>query len=175
MRNSNNEKITIDAFNRGYSVDKLGNVFYKNKQRSLNKDQRGYLNFTIKWREKEEDSFVCRRVWVHKLQGYIKFGEAAFQESIHIRHLDNERINNAYSNIGIGSQSDNMMDIPKELRVAHAIKASQKLRRFSDNEIEKIREDKKQGMSYSKLCIKYNTSKGTLSYLFNKAHYYLDK
>jgi len=57
-----------------------------------------------------------RRVYVHRLVAYSKFGEAMFAPGIEVRHEDNDRYNNRPDNILIGTAYDNAMDIPEETR-----------------------------------------------------------
>ena len=84
---------------------------------------------------------------------------------IDISHLDGNYLNNSESNIDLGTNSDNMMDIPKEVRIRKSSNASKK---YSDELVQMIRLDKEKGMSYKELMIKYNiSSKGTLSYIIN--------
>ena len=65
-----------------------------------------------------------------------------------------------------GSHSDNMNDVPKEVRMKAASNANKK---YSDELVEAIKHDKTSGMSYKDLMAKYNiSSKGTISYIINK-------
>ena len=159
----------VYASKKGYTVNKVGEVFYKTKKRSLVFDTKGYLSFTISIKIK--GIRYCRRVWVHKLQAYQKYGRKMFREGFQVRHLDGDCKNNDWNNILIGSASQNQMDKPAEKRRMLAIRASYKNRRFSDEEVKSINEDRKNGMPYGQILKKYKTSKGTLSYLFNKAIY----
>lgn len=82
-----------------------------------------------------------------------------------VRHLDGNYLNNSESNIDLGTNSDNMMDIPKGVRVSRSSNASKK---YSDELAQAIKLDKENGMSYKELMIKYDiSSKGTLSYIIN--------
>lgn len=64
-----------------------------------------------------------------------------------------------------------LISLRKNIRIEKAISASSKNRKFGDNIIKNIMNNKNNSMSYSKLYEKYNTSKLTLSYLFNNAYY----
>lgn len=55
-------------------------------------------------------------VRVHRLQAYQKYGNKIYQEGIDVRHLDNNKMNCAANNIAIGTRTDNMLDIPLEIR-----------------------------------------------------------
>lgn len=107
----------------------------------------------------------------HRLAAYQKFTELILDKSKVVRHLNGNSLDNSLSNIGIGTQSDNMLDIPSTDRSKNAQKAGLTRRKFDDFTVTMIRRDRMSGMKYSDLCTKYSTSKSTLSYLFNNAHY----
>jgi hypothetical protein len=108
------------------------------------------------------------RVYTHRLQAYQRFGDDIFQEGIVVRHLDGDSRNNAITNIAIGTPSDNMMDRPRHERLAHAIHASRFNRRFTDEQVQQIREDHASGMSYNRLREKWGCSKSQLSFMLSK-------
>ena len=59
-------------------------------------------------------------VFVHRLVGYYKFGEKIFDKNFEIRHLNSNSKDNSFDNIGIGSHSENMLDVDKATRVERA-------------------------------------------------------
>jgi len=162
MKSKTNEYI-IGAKEKGYYVDKEGNVYSPNKKLVLRIAQNRY-SFTIRY----YGSRVT--IPVHRFVAYFKFGDKIF-ENLEVRHLNNDSLDNNWDNIDIGTHSENILDMPKEKRIQKAIHASSKRRKFSDEEVKKIKEDRNNGMNYKDLCVKYKTSKSTLSYLFNKAYY----
>lgn len=162
------EKI-VKAVEKGYYSDKFGNVFSQRKKLSLIVSSRGYYNFSVSLNNKRII------IYVHQFVAYSKYGNKAFDNNIVVRHLDGNSLNNYWDNIEIGSPSQNSRDIPENKRISIAINNSSKRRRFTDDEVIKIVSDRKLGFSYSKLCEKYNTSKSTLSYLFNDAYYTKNK
>lgn len=157
------DEYTIEAKKKGYYVDKEGNVFSPNKKLALMKAQ-GRFKFSIRYLG------VRVVIPVHRFVAFFKFGDKLFQ-NVDVRHLNGNSLDNSWDNIEIGSHSDNMMDVPKERRIQRAVHASKKIRRFDDDEVKKIIDDRNNGMKYKELCEKYNTSKSTLSYLFNNAQY----
>lgn len=173
MENSNNKKVLLWAYNKGYKVDRGGNVWYNSKMRSLGLDTKGYKTFTVN--VKLDNKRVSRRVWVHRLQAYQKYGDALLVKRIEVRHKNNNREDNSYDNILIGTHVENMRDLPPQARLKYAINASNKIRKFNDGEVKNIMKDRREGMTYKELCVKYNTIKSTLSYLFNKAIYSIGK
>ncbi|MFA5366674.1 MAG: HNH endonuclease [Dehalococcoidia bacterium] len=158
------EKILI-AIEKGYYCDTNGNVFSKFKKLSLCGNSKGYYHFSIRINKNRYP------IQVHQFVAYLKFGDKIFDDNIEVRHLNGNSLNNCWDNIDIGSHIQNMGDIPQKILISAAIAGSKSLRRFTDEEVKNILSDRIQGLSYSKLCEKYNTSKSTLSYLFNEAYY----
>lgn len=152
------------AKNKGYYVDNNGNVFSPKKQLKLVKCSNRY-SFSIRVNGKRTS------IQVHVFVAYFKFGNDIFKEGFEIRHLDDDSLNNSWINIGIGTHKENCKDTPKIKRSILSIQSSANNRRFTDEEVNNIIKDNINGLSYKKLCVKYNTSKSTLSYLFNHAYY----
>jgi hypothetical protein len=88
--------------------------------RKLYTNKNGYLFFSVRFNNIKHP----KNIPVHRLQAYQKFGDTIFDKNVVVRHLDGNPQNNSYENIGIGTQSENMYDIPKEKRIAHAKHAS---------------------------------------------------
>jgi hypothetical protein len=157
----------LKAYEKGYTVNKEGEVFNpQGKKRILCVNSSGYYFFNISSNKK------ARNIKVHRFIGYFKYKERIFEDGLCIRHLDGNSKNNNWDNIAIGTYKDNMMDKPVEVRMRCAKHASTFIRRFTDEQVKAIRKDKyENNMTYKQLCEKYNTSKSTLSYLFNNAQY----
>jgi hypothetical protein len=97
--------LIIEAFQKGYRIID-GNVYLNKEKIKTFYNSKKYKTFFL---ENNKPTFVQ----VHRLLGYQKFGKKMFQKGIQIRHKDNNKSNNFDDNILIGTQSDNMMDIPK--------------------------------------------------------------
>jgi hypothetical protein len=156
--------ILLIAKNKGYYADTEGNIFSSKNKIALRKSQNRYF-FSIRYYGSRES------IPVHKFIAYLKYGDKIFEDGIEVRHLDNNSLNNSNDNISIGTHSENMQDMPINNRIKKAIHASSKNRRFSDDEVKQILNDRNSGMTYENICLKYNTSKSTLNYFFNKAYY----
>lgn len=171
MRDSKYVKALVTAFEKGYKVDKNGNVTspFSNKFRKLNaKDRNGIFYYEFSVRVINNES---RNVAVHQLQAFQKFGEEALNEGIHVRHLDGNSLNNSWDNIDIGTQSINMLDRKVEDRLAHSILASTHIRKFTDEIVEEIRFRRGRGATYKELMEAYNiSSKGTLWEILNRSY-----
>lgn len=150
------------ALEKGYTIDDNGNV-YGLKGNILKEFfcTNGYKYFNFR----DKDNKIIK-VASHRFQAYNKFGNKIYEKGVLVRHLDGNSLNNSISNIELGSQSDNMMDQPKEVRIKKASKANKV---YSDEVVKQIIIDHENGLSYKDLMQKYNiSSKGTLSYIINK-------
>ena len=163
MSNEMNKQklIVLASFDRGYVVDKDGKVFNKEgKQLSIGKSKKGYLSFNIRL-EKGQNA---TRSFVHRLQAYQKFGEKIFDEGIVVRHLNGDSTDNSYDNIGIGTYSQNSLDVPKEKRIELSSKANLK------HDHEAIINDRNNGLSFSEIMVKHGiSSKGTISFILKNS------
>lgn len=164
MKLSKSNQLLITAFNKGYDIDKKGVVYGvkgnpislvsgKGKEGRLKK----YYHFTI--RDKDGK---CRRIAVHRFQAFKKFGNDVFKNGIQVRHLNNDAGDNSWENIDIGTQSQNLLDLPKEQRRKMA--SSPKYNHFE------IIKDYHNGMNYSDIMVKHNVkNRSTVSYIINKS------
>jgi hypothetical protein len=110
-------------------------------------------------------------VKVHRLVAYQKYGMAIYDSGVCVRHLDGNPENFSEDNICIGTQSQNMMDIPQNIRLINAKMAALTQRKFSDNDVRKIRNSYESGTSLNELCAEHKTSKSTMSYIVNRKTY----
>ncbi len=149
------------AYNKGYYVTDMGEVYSPTgKKRKLqlkcdkrNKDKRFIFNISFENKR--------RPVKVHRLLAYQLFGDKIFTKGLQVRHLDGNSLNNTLNNLALGTASQNMLDRPKEDRLAHACLA--RLYRKDLIYWPPVDNDRKNGMSYRKLAKKYNISKGNFS------------
>lgn len=155
-----------EAYTKGYRVSADGTVYsYTGNQLIVNYQGRPphrYARFSLKGN---------KVVIVHKLQAYQKFGEKIFQNGMVVRHLNGITTDNSVNNIGMGSQSDNMMDIPEETRLATALIAAKVQRKLTWEEAELLRKDYVAGLTNKELCEKYELAKSTVSYIVNNKTY----
>lgn len=148
---------------KGYTIDSSGNVFGKKGNKlSLRLNNNGYFTFGV-------SSVNGKRIKcaVHRFQAYKKFSNSLFEAGIVVRHLNGNPLDNSIDNISIGTQSENMMDIPKEKRVLNASNPK--------HDHKSILNDRWNGMTYLQLMSKYNIrSKGTISFIVRKSLKSLD-
>lgn len=155
MKFSKNE---IKAFIKGYYVDNNGNVYGPSGcMIGITTNKRGYKYLTMK--ENGKSYYLS----IHRFIALFKFGSRIYNEKLEIRHLDGNPSNNYFNNIEIGTHSDNMMDIPQQVRFNigrnNPIKYQQDL-------VLKIRKYYNNCKSYKKTMLEFNiSSPGTLRYI----------
>lgn len=78
----------------------------------------GYKEVTFVYKNK---TYHCK---VHRIQAYIKYGVLIYEKGMMVRHLNNNKLDNSWINIAIGTAYDNAHDIPIEKRREMIAKAS---------------------------------------------------
>jgi len=106
-------------------------------------------------------------VQVHRLAAYQLFGTALFDEGVQVRHRDETRTNNQFSNLRLGTNLDNIMDRTPEARRVHACKAAAATRALTREQATALLQDRRAGATYAELCTKYDVVKSTVSDLVN--------
>lgn len=151
------------AWEKGYYVNGLGEVYSPKGLKLKLKIYNGwYYAFNIKHLGKSQ------RVKVHRLQAYQKFKDKVYESNMVIRHLNGNSFDNTFNNIGIGSQSENLFDIPKEDRIKHGRLAASFNIKYPKELIDEIKEFYNNCKSYKKTMGKYNiSSSGTLWHIIN--------
>ena len=147
----------IEAFDRGYVVSLEGKAYNKNGKEVgfLKSNGRAYFKIRIKG--------LSTDISVHRLQAFQKYGHQLFNNGIEVRHLDAIPSNNSWDNIAIGTHSQNMMDIPEQIRISKAIHASTFNKKYNEKEVLDFHNKEK---SYKKTMEKFSiSSKGTLNYI----------
>ena len=148
------------AHNRGYRMDEKG-IVNSNKTKNIGSIYKGYHHFSIKVEGK------TRNIRSHRLLAYQKYGEEIYKPGIVVRHLDGNSTNNNASNIAIGTYSDNVMDMPKKVRMARALHATSFIK-IHDHD--KIRAFHRIHRSYKKTMETFDiSSKGTLNFILKKS------
>ncbi len=155
MKNKIN-KILVWAYNKGYRVNEFGEPMgLRGNKLYVSYTNKGYGSFNVRYEGK------VTRVFLHRLQAYQKYHTKIFEDGIMVRHLDGNSKNNSVTNIKIGNQSDNMMDIPKKKRVLNASNP-----KHNHEEVIKMIDS---GMTYKEITKLLGISKGTISYINNKS------
>jgi hypothetical protein len=128
------------AFEQGYRVDLEAGTIIGKKGEPLK------LNFSAGSVYPKVTLVVsgCNRpkytIKAHKIVAFAIFGEAAFAPGVHVRHLDDNKLNLKGSNFALGTKSENERDKPIEVRRASARKAqAARPRRFTEEAIDAMR------------------------------------
>lgn len=149
-------KAIIKASEKGYTIDGDGRLFNPHGKELKTYLHKGYLSFGIRFKDK------VVKLLLHRYQGYKKFGNQIFNKGLVIRHLNGISTDNSYDNIGIGTNKDNALDIPKTQRILIAS--------HPKYEHVQIVTDYKKGSTYKDIMEKYGiTSKGTVSFIIQKS------
>jgi hypothetical protein len=176
IRNSLRAQATVEAYEKGYRVNKDGDVIsHIGNKRSPQKTAKGrrekkgltyYYRFTYRMLD-GRNTTVC----FHQLAAYQKFGSATFEGGTVVRHKDGNSENNRLDNILIGTQTDNAFDQPEEIRVARAKHAASFQRKLTMQQARQLRKDRSAGMDYKGLSAKYGIPKSSVSYIVNGKTY----
>jgi len=159
-----NEKL---AYNKGYRV--RNGITYSPNGKKINQwvGSNGYFIFSLPTGSRKDGSRKMLKVSVHRLVAYQKYGDLLYSFQC-IRHMDDDKGNNYEENIQGGTYLQNNMDKPRVIRKAISINASTHVRKFTDNEMEQIRQEH---TSYHKTMTKWGiTSKGTLHHILHNGY-----
>lgn len=147
------------AYTKGYRINKKGEIINPKGDviNGYTETYKGYSRTKLSLRGLDGKQL---KVGAHRLQAYQKFGDDVFEKGIQVRHLDGNSLNNSWDNIAIGTQSDNMMDVPEHIRKLRASQAGKK------HDHDKIIEMHKSGFSYSSIMKELGiSSAGTISFI----------
>lgn len=161
MTGSKHNQRLLTLWNLGYRPTKRGTIKSPHGAELVGSLHNGYLKIVTP-RPKPR-----YKVSVHKLVAYSKYGDAIFDDGVVIRHLDGNPLNNSFENISVGSHSDNMMDVPKVIRVHKAARAARKWTK----QIPWIWALLKSGLKQADIVRAVGIPKSTLSYIVNKKTY----
>ena len=179
MKLSNANKVILRAVEMGYTVTKDGTPLspggvplaaLANRRKPSKDHPRGqppYRQFTMYLPEKKVDSAVR----IHRLVGYLKYGDSIFEKGTLIRHRDEDSLNNSWDNIILGTNRDNAMDRSPKARLEHARVAAKVQRKLTRDEAEELRQLREEGWTLKELCVRYGIAKSTASYIYNNKTY----
>jgi len=163
---SKSRKAVIYCHNRGYRVLDNGTVKSFTGRR-LNPTTNN-MYYIISIRNKDNKRM---KIFVHQLMAYQKFGTKAFEPSIETRHLNSNCLDNSWNNIGIGTHSDNMLDVPKEDRLKRGRNAGRTNSHLIDKDILDMREGFSEGNTLRWAMETYGIAKSTASGIKNRKTY----
>lgn len=165
------EKIVYDI---GYRINN-GKIFSgkTGKEIKYKLNNRGYPIIRVSIIEDTDGVYrKINNVSVHRLVAYQKYGDKIYESGIVVRHLDGNPLNFLEDNIAIGTMSDNIFDIPKDIRIRSAKAGSCATKIFSDLQIIEMRALYTSGnYTYRNLCEKYGVGKSHISMIINRKIY----
>jgi hypothetical protein len=95
----------------------------------------------------------------------MKYGEKLFDDGVQVRHRNSIQEDCSWDNILIGTLTENNRDKPKGQRAYAASIAAESLRKFSDEQVCKIRLMRECGMSLAKIALVFGAAKSTIHYI----------
>jgi len=129
----------LDTVERGYRVSRDGVVYGLHKSvLKLVCNSEGYLIFSGAAPRLGEVGKSRYAILVHRFVAYHKFGDALFDAEC-VRHLDNNKQNNSWDNIAVGTQKENLADLSPEYRSDSARKSWAKRRSLTADQVRSIR------------------------------------
>lgn len=147
----------IIAYEIGYRISFDGKILNKNGDVLKGEKDNGYNYIKFRSPDNWRKMIKCK---CSRLQAFQKYDNLIYVEGTVVRHLNNDRGDDSWDNIEIGTQSQNCMDNPKEDRQKRGFEASRKILKHSDETVIKIRADYALGMSYRQIGKKYKISPG---------------
>jgi hypothetical protein len=146
----------------GYYYDKNLQTLYKNgKKINIIENKWGYLYFGLNIMNHKY------AIKIHRLIGYLKYGDKIFDKFLVIRHLNNIKTDNSWDNLILGTHQENSMDVPSDERLRAAKHASTfgcaATKKLTDEQAISLVKKYKQGFTNSNLMAEYNISSATVS------------
>ena len=103
-------------------------------------------------------------VFTHRIQAYKKFGNAMYKGGIMVRHLNDIKSDNSYSNIELGTAKDNYSDRGEEAIKESQRRATEGSRKYSAELIQEAKEYFEKYKNLNKTSLKFNIPSSTLHY-----------
>ncbi len=167
MNLSKTNRVLLLAVEKGYKFAEDNKIVGPSgKTKTIRLDKDGYPYIGIHYENNR--GFP---VTLHKLKAYFLYGNEIFKNGIEIRHKDNNKLNLNDSNIILGTHAENQRDLPKEQVIKIATKAASHLRKFTEGDIDQIKNKRKNGYLLSDLSKEYKCSKSTIFYIINNKTY----
>jgi len=164
----NREELILKELN--YKINKNGTLLNPYHKEVGSISAQGYKKVQVTLYDKIIKAKKIKEVFIHRIQAFKKFGNKLYVDGIMVRHLDNNKLNNSWDNIGIGNAKDNYNDLPKENIKERQILATNASKKYSDSLVKEIKSFYKNNNNNQTAAMKkYNiSSTGTLWYILNK-------
>jgi hypothetical protein len=132
METHNNLKYSrneIYAYEIGYRVTEDGFLQSPSGKYIGSINSSGYIKFSIQNKRKRY------AILAHRLQAYQKYGEKIYQKGLQVRHLNNNKQDNSYSNIALGTNKQNIADRDRDSVIKQALYASSFTKKYDYNKV----------------------------------------
>ncbi len=142
------------AFELGYRATDEGIIMSPTGEpTNMSGEEGSYLTFSAR---------TCRKpIAVHRFVAYQKFGNKMLSAEC-VRHLNDQKRDNRFENIEIGTRHDNLMDIPAEKRRLMGIRRNKNRRSLTDDQVREFRIMVADGWSVDRLSRVFNISVGAV-------------
>ena len=149
-------QVLKEAYRKGYRATVDGKIISPSgRELKLSKQRNGYLVFGIRYKG------ITKCVFAHRFQAYCKYGEDLFRAEC-VRHLDDDKCNNAYENIAIGTESENYQDRHHSWRKEFALKGAKNRRKLNHEIVKGIREEISKGIPLAHIARKHGVARTTI-------------
>lgn len=145
----------LKAYNAGYRITETGKILNPSgNELKGHITNNGYLAFGISLDGKST------RIFAHRLQAYQKYGERIFSDAVVARHKNSNKLDCSSTNIIIGTETSNRLDMPAATRIAISTKSRINMsgRRFSNEDVLNIRKQLASGKSRQQVANLFGTT-----------------
>ena len=144
------------AHDKGYRI-KDGKCYNPNGQEVgyINNDKL-YKRFRLYHERKQ------KHIEFHKLVAYQLYGEEAFKLNVVIRHLDDNSLNNKEDNIVLGTNLQNIYDMPSEKRSRISSNGNKTVKRLLEGLAQIIIQENGGGISTNEISRRHGISIATI-------------
>ena len=164
----------------GYDIDINGHLTDPSgKLCKFQIGSRGYYQYGLRVPIRVSKRRNPNGIGLHRYQALKKYGLDIFRKGIVVRHLNNNKLDNSWDNIAIGTMRDNHFDNPEDENIARTLvfyaMCNENRRKRNLDIWTKIYKDRFSGMSYGKLSDKYKMPKSSMSFHFGNGKSKVDK
>jgi hypothetical protein len=164
----------LRTYERGFRINREGDVVHPDNKQIKIRITKGlttnYKTFTGNYIA-GNSKVRSTQVRIHRFLAYQKFGDIVFKSGVLVRHKNNDPMDNSWDNILIGTCIENMNDVLPDNRRAKTKKAQLARRKFSDEEVTSILEDKEKGVPCKHILSKYKINPSSLHMILRRQLY----
>jgi hypothetical protein len=155
---------------KGYTILKDGRLLNLENKEVGSVNNKGYKKIQVKLFDELSGIKKTKEIFIHRIQAFKKYGNKLYKTGIQVRHKDDNKTNNSYDNILLGTAKDNYHDRGlKKIRESQEIATKASIK-YPPKKVEEIKKFYENNNNNQKLAMaKFNiSSTGTLWYILNK-------